>query len=107
MKDLEDVDEQLFNSLNWLLENDVNDLDLFFEIDVEEFGVHKTIPLKENGSKIKVTNENKNEYVELNSIFSLRNKIEEQVNSFCEGFQVFLSERIRFIDLWSDRYQRE
>ena len=85
LKDLEDFDEQLFNSLNWMLNNDVDSLDMYFEIGFEEFGVHKTIPLIENGSQIKVTNENKKEFIELNSQF-FKKKIEDQVKAFCDGF---------------------
>ena len=52
---------------------------------------------KENGSEIKVTNENKNEYVELYSIFALKSKIEKQVNSFCEGFNMLIPhDKIKF-----------
>lgn len=96
LKDLEDVDEQLFNSLTWLLENDVENLDMYFEIDSEEFGVHNTIPLKENGSEIKVTNENKNEFVELNFQYVLRTKIKDQIDAFREGFEYLINnEKIR------------
>ena len=44
---------------------------MYFEAEYEEFGVHKTIPLKENGSEIKVTNDNKREFVHLKSQFTL------------------------------------
>lgn len=90
LKDLEYVDEQLFNSLTWLLDNDVDSLDMYFEIDSEKLGVHETIPLKENGSKIKVTNENKAEFVELNFKYVLRTKIEKQIDAFCEGFNFLI-----------------
>lgn len=90
LKDLKDVDEQLYNSLNWMLNNDVESLDIYFEIDNEELGVHKTIQLKENGSKIKETNENKKEFVLLNSQFALQKKIESQVKDFCKGFDLLI-----------------
>lgn len=97
LKDLQDIDEELFNSLNWILDNEVDSLDLYFEAEYEEFGVHKTIPLKENGSEIKVTNDNKREFVHLKSQFTLSKKIEKQLNAFCDGFYSLIQlKEIRF-----------
>lgn len=86
LRDLEDVDEELYRNLEWMLHNDVEPLYMFFEIDTLELGVRKTIELIENGSEIQVTNENKNEFIHLRTNFALKGPIEQQVNAFCEGF---------------------
>ena len=69
-----------------ILEMDVEQLYYSFVIDDEKFGEHKTIPLKENGENIDLTNENKNEYVNLYINYKLRKSISQQVDAFIEGF---------------------
>lgn len=86
LKDIEDIDDELYKNLDWMLNNDVDSLYMFFEIDTKELGEIKSIELKENGSEIKVTNENKTEYVYLRTNYALKEPIEQQVNAFCEGF---------------------
>lgn len=46
-----------------MLDNDVEGLDMTFCVDIEKFGAIETIELKEDGSNIYVTNENKKEYI--------------------------------------------
>lgn len=58
-KNLEDVDLDLYNSLQSLLVSDVDSLCLTFTSNDNEFGVCKTVPLKENGEYIDVINEKK------------------------------------------------
>ena len=82
-KDLEDFDDEIYNSMQNLLEEDVNDYGLDFTINVNE---HETIELKENGQNIELSNENKKEYVSLYTNFHLRKSIIEQINAFSEGF---------------------
>lgn len=97
LKDLEDVDEDLYRSNTWILENDVEPLELMFEIDTNEFGECKTIELKENGSQIKVTNENKKEFVALHTNYILEKKIKQQIQAFCKGFDSLIPhDEIRF-----------
>ena len=73
IRDLEDVDEELYNSLQWMRNNDVEPLDMYFTIDTDDLGVHRTINLKQNGINIKVTNENKEEFVNLMVEHRLKN----------------------------------
>ena len=59
-RDVEAVDPEYYKSLEWILKNDITDvLDLTFSTEVDEFGVKKTVDLKENGAEIAVTEENK------------------------------------------------
>lgn len=90
LNDLKEIDLELYNSLQSLINNDVDSLCLSFTSDEDEFGSYLSIPLKENGSKIDVTNENKNEYIRLLSNYVLKDSIQDQVNAFCEGFYSLL-----------------
>jgi len=65
LADMEAIDADFHRSLVWMLENDIEDaLDLTFSTEDDRFGEVVTVDLKENGSEIPVTNENKKEYVE-------------------------------------------
>ncbi|KAK8844404.1 hypothetical protein M9Y10_024262 [Tritrichomonas musculus] len=86
LKDLEDYKVKLYDSLQWMLENDVDSLELPFAIDVKEFGEQKTVELIENGENILVTNENKREYISLYAQYYLQNSIKKQIDAFCSGF---------------------
>lgn len=69
---LEDVDEELYRNMEWILNNEVDKLDLYFKIDVDKFGTIKKVPLIGNGAEIKVTNENKRDFVALRSLYILK-----------------------------------
>ena len=55
-------------------------------MEVEDFGVKQSVELKENGSNIPVTEENKDEYVRLVVSYRLHNSIKDQVRAFLDGF---------------------
>jgi len=86
LSDVQDTEPEVFKSLHWLLHNDVSGLDLFFDTESEKFGVRETFELKEGGSGIPVTNENKAEYVKLLSEHRLRNSVRKQMQEFLDGF---------------------
>uniref|UniRef100_A0A1I8AYZ7 HECT-type E3 ubiquitin transferase n=1 Tax=Meloidogyne hapla TaxID=6305 RepID=A0A1I8AYZ7_MELHA len=87
-QDIESEDPEIFKSLEFLLKNSIEDLgyDLMFCVEVEEFGVRSTRQLKENGSKILVTDANKQEYVHLMCQMKMTGSIRQQLNAFLEGF---------------------
>ena len=60
-------DPSYYKSLEFLLNNPVETFgtELTFSVEVEEFGVCKMRELKEGGASIPVTDENKEEYVQL------------------------------------------
>lgn len=64
LRDMESVDSEYYGSLKYILENDPQDLDLYFTVDEELFGTTKETELKEGGSEIQVTNDNKREYIQ-------------------------------------------
>ncbi|KAF8320698.1 hypothetical protein DL93DRAFT_2163683 [Clavulina sp. PMI_390] len=84
-RDVEWVDPEYYNSLCWILENDPSVLDMNFTIDTDEFGLRKVIELKENGSNISVTQENKREFVQLSAQYRLVTSIKEQIDALLGG----------------------
>ncbi|KAM3927557.1 E3 ubiquitin-protein ligase NEDD4 isoform 2-T2 [Leptodactylus fuscus] len=86
LNDMESVDSEYYNSLQWILENDPTDLDLRFCVDEELFGQTNQHDLKPGGSEIIVTNKNKKEYIHLVIQWRFVNRIQKQMASFKEGF---------------------
>ncbi|CEL60680.1 E3 ubiquitin-protein ligase HUWE1 [Rhizoctonia solani AG-1 IB] len=85
-RDVEWVDPDYYKSLIWILENDPTVLETTFTVEAEEFGVHKVVPLKENGEKIMVTEENKKEFVQLSAQYRLYTSIKDQIEALLAGF---------------------
>ncbi|EJD02952.1 uncharacterized protein FOMMEDRAFT_107991 [Fomitiporia mediterranea MF3/22] len=85
-RDVEWVDPDYYKSLCWILENDPSMLDLNFITEVDEFGRHAVIPLKENGASIPVTMENRKEYVQLAAQYRLHSSIAKQIENLLAGF---------------------
>ncbi|KAK0535588.1 E3 ubiquitin-protein ligase tom1 [Tilletia horrida] len=86
-RDMEAVDPEYYKSLEWILENDIEDvLDLNFTMDAEDFGETRVIELKPDGATIPVTEENKVEYVRLVTEQRLTQSIRSQIDAFLEGF---------------------
>lgn len=86
-KDMEAVDPSFYNSLVWILENDITDvLDLTFSTEMDDFGVRKIVDLKSNGRNIQVIEANKGEYVKLVTEMKLTTAIKSQLDAFLKGF---------------------
>ena len=85
-RDVEWVDPDYYKSLCWILENDPSMLEMTFTVEADEFGVHKVVPLKENGDKIMVTDENKKEFVQLSAQYRLHTSIKDQIEALLAGF---------------------
>lgn len=86
--DLKEVDQELYQSLCWMADNDVTDVmeGTTFTVDVEEFGARQAIPLKEGGADILLTEDNKFEYIRLMTEYKLETMIRNQSNYFLQGF---------------------
>ncbi|KAH1181309.1 hypothetical protein KIL84_005035 [Mauremys mutica] len=65
LKDLESIDPEFYNSIVWIKENSLEEcgLELYFIQDMEILGKVTTHELKEGGESIRVTEENKEEYI--------------------------------------------
>lgn len=101
MHDLESLDPEFYNSLSWLRENtidDNDDLELYFNTTFEVLGKMENIELKPGGNEIKLTEENKGEYLELLTQWRLTRGVEEQTKAFLHGF----NEVILSLDLHKD-----
>ncbi|KAL7675534.1 hypothetical protein ACOME3_001803 [Neoechinorhynchus agilis] len=92
--DMESVDHDFYKNLCLILETDASAYELNFSTDVQEFGVTKTIDLKENGRNIPVTNENKHEYVRLLCHEKMIGSIRPQLLSFLDGFYSIIPKRL-------------
>lgn len=90
INDLKDMSPIMAKSMISLLEYDDDDLeevfDLTFEITREVFGEMKSVQLKADGDKIRVTKENRKEFVDLYVDYILNKSIEQQFDSFYTGF---------------------
>ncbi|WOL02486.1 E3 ubiquitin-protein ligase [Canna indica] len=92
--DIEAVDPDYYKNLKWMLENDISDvLDVTFSMDADE---EKLIlyeraevtdcELIPGGRNIRVTEENKHEYVDRVAEHLLTTAIRPQINAFMDGF---------------------
>ncbi|KXJ28856.1 E3 ubiquitin-protein ligase NEDD4-like [Exaiptasia diaphana] len=95
--DMESVDSEYFNSLNWILENDPECLDLHFCVDEDLFGELKVKELKPGGADIKLTNENKLEYINLVIKWRFVSRVEDQMRKFMEGFNELIPHNLHQI----------
>lgn len=87
IKDMESVDAEMFRSLEWMLNNPINDvLDLTFTAEEEVFGELKEIELEPGGADIVVTDDNKERYVELQTEWRIQRRVSEQFKAFQQGF---------------------
>ena len=84
INDLKGYDDNLYNSLIWISENNSNDLDLDFSILNDNGEIIELIP---NGKNILVNEENKNYYIELVSNYYLIEFYKDQIQSISKGFQ--------------------
>ncbi|WOG91550.1 hypothetical protein DCAR_0310799 [Daucus carota subsp. sativus] len=107
--DIEAIDPDYFKNLKWMLENDISDiLDLTFSIDADE---EKLIlyeraqvtdyELCENGRNIRVTEENKHQYVDLVAEHRLTTAIRPQINAFLDGFNELIQRDL--ISIFNDK----
>ncbi|KAB7505944.1 E3 ubiquitin-protein ligase Su(dx), partial [Armadillidium nasatum] len=94
MKDLESIDPEFYNSLIWIRDNNIEEcgLEMFFSTDFEVLGKITEVELKPNGKNIQVTEENKEEYVDLMMQWRLTRGQELQTQHFLEGFSEFVRE---------------
>ncbi|PBC25272.1 E3 ubiquitin-protein ligase Su(dx) [Apis cerana] len=88
MKDIESIDPEFYKSLVWIKENNIDEcgLELYYSVDFEILGQVIHHELKEGGDKIRVIEENKEEYIRLMTEWRMTRGIEDQTKAFLEGF---------------------
>ncbi|KAK9459418.1 uncharacterized protein V1516DRAFT_687172 [Lipomyces oligophaga] len=95
LADMEGVDAEYFRSLSYILENDITDVIMeTFTVTDDRFGEEVVIELKPGGENIAVTNENKQEYVELVTEWRISKRIEEQFKAFMSGFRELIPQEL-------------
>ncbi|CAN6450843.1 unnamed protein product [Victoria cruziana] len=107
--DIEAIDPDFFKNLKWMLENDISDiLDLTFSMDADEEKLilyertevtdYELIP---GGRNVRVTEENKHEYVDLVAKHRLTTAIRPQIDAFMDGFNELISRDL--ISIFNDK----
>lgn len=88
LSDLEYLDAEFHQSLLWVKDNDISDLDLDLTFSVVEEVAGKVVEkeLKPNGKSIGVTEKNKREYIEKMVKWRLERGVSEQTESLVKGF---------------------
>ncbi|XP_019701852.1 E3 ubiquitin-protein ligase UPL2 [Elaeis guineensis] len=107
--DIEAIDPDYYKNLKWMLENDISDiLDLTFSIDADEEklilyekGQVTDCELIPGGRNIRVTEENKHEYVDRIAEHRLTTAIRPQINAFMEGFNELIPRDL--ISIFNDK----
>ncbi|XP_018560806.1 probable E3 ubiquitin-protein ligase HERC4 isoform X2 [Anoplophora glabripennis] len=98
LSDLKGLSPMMANSLQSLLDYEGNDMqDVFslsFDISRDMFGEAVTIPLKPNGSNVPVTQENKQEYVNLYINYIFNESVKHQYEAFHKGFMKVCGGRV-------------
>ncbi|XP_047469714.1 E3 ubiquitin-protein ligase wwp-1-like isoform X2 [Penaeus chinensis] len=101
MKDLESIDPEFYNSLVWIRDNNIEEccLEMTFCTDFEVLGKITEVELKPGGKDIQVTEENKEEYIDLMMQWRLTRGQEAQTRHFLEGFsEVVPLEWLKYFD---------
>ncbi|CAL1598403.1 unnamed protein product [Knipowitschia caucasica] len=87
LSDLEYLDEEFHQSLQWMKDNDIEDmLDLTFTVNEEVFGQITERELKPGGANIPVTEKNKKEYIERMVKWRIERGVVQQTESLVRGF---------------------
>uniref|UniRef100_A0A7S0J4Y7 HECT-type E3 ubiquitin transferase n=1 Tax=Calcidiscus leptoporus TaxID=127549 RepID=A0A7S0J4Y7_9EUKA len=89
LDELPSLDAELHSSLSFLKKYEGNvelDLCLTFSVDHDDLGVRETVELREVGSTIPVTKENRIEYVHLMADYALNKQLAPQSKAFVRGF---------------------
>ena len=86
LEDLKKVDPQYYQTLSWVKKNDASQLDLDFTVNENIFGHISVKDLIPNGSQIPVTNDNKDQYIELFVKWKFESRMNAQMQAFLTGF---------------------
>jgi len=86
LEDLKDIDPSFYRGLKWVEENNVEGADLSFSASYELFGNNETIKFIENGDTVAVTEDNKEEYLDLIQQWLFRGRYEPGLTHLLDGF---------------------
>ncbi|CAG04946.1 unnamed protein product, partial [Tetraodon nigroviridis] len=95
LSDLEYLDEEFHQSLQWMKDNDIEDmLDLTFTVNEEVFGQITERELKPGGANIAVSEKNKKEYIERMVKWRIERGVVQQTESLVRGFYEVVDARL-------------
>ncbi|XP_074520629.1 E3 ubiquitin-protein ligase HECW2 isoform X1 [Halichoeres trimaculatus] len=95
LSDLEYLDEEFHQSLQWMKDNDIEDmLDLTFTVNEEVFGQITERELKAGGANIPVSEKNKKEYIERMVKWRIERGVVQQTESLVRGFYEVVDARL-------------
>ncbi|XP_039611823.1 E3 ubiquitin-protein ligase HECW2-like isoform X1 [Polypterus senegalus] len=95
LSDLEYLDEEFHQSLQWMKDNDISDmLDLTFTVNEEVFGQITERELKPGGASIPVSEKNKKEYIERMVKWRIERGVVQQTESLVRGFYEVVDARL-------------
>uniref|UniRef100_A0A674CUW9 HECT-type E3 ubiquitin transferase n=1 Tax=Salmo trutta TaxID=8032 RepID=A0A674CUW9_SALTR len=95
LSDLEYLDEEFHQSLQWMKDNDITDvLDLTFTVNEEVFGQVTERELKSGGAHINVTEKNKKEYIERMVKWRVERGVVQQTEALVRGFYEVVDSRL-------------
>uniref|UniRef100_A0A8B9JM04 HECT-type E3 ubiquitin transferase n=1 Tax=Astyanax mexicanus TaxID=7994 RepID=A0A8B9JM04_ASTMX len=93
--DLEFLDEEFHQSLQWMKDNDIEDmLDLTFTVNEEVFGQITERELKPGGAGVPVSEKNKKEYIERMVKWRIERGVAQQTESLVRGFYEVVDVRL-------------
>ncbi|XP_046367901.1 E3 ubiquitin-protein ligase HECW2-like isoform X1 [Haliotis rufescens] len=96
LEDVETIDAEFYQSLLWIKDNDITDvdLDITFSVSEEVFGQVTERELRPNGKNLPVTERNKKEYIEKMVKWRLERGVTEQTDSLIRGFHEVIESRL-------------
>ncbi|KAJ8010514.1 hypothetical protein DPEC_G00075880 [Dallia pectoralis] len=95
LSDLEYLDEEFHQSLQWMKDNDITDiLDLTFTVNEEVFGQVTERELKSGGTNLQVTEKNKKEYIERMAKWRVERGVVPQTEALVRGFYEVVDSRL-------------
>eukprot|EP01091_Cochliopodium_minus_P009386 TRINITY_DN2303_c0_g1_i1.p1 TRINITY_DN2303_c0_g1~~TRINITY_DN2303_c0_g1_i1.p1 ORF type:complete len:487 (-),score=156.94 TRINITY_DN2303_c0_g1_i1:61-1521(-) len=93
LEDVKRIDPIYWKSLDWMLENDVDVLGGDFSLTLQKKGgetIEHILKADENGEPIALTNENKQQYINLAVKYKIHDSVIPQMRKILEGFYDFL-----------------
>ncbi|XP_033741126.1 E3 ubiquitin-protein ligase HACE1-like [Pecten maximus] len=95
-EDVASIDPEYAKNLQWILDHNISNLglDLTFSVETDVFGKMQEVALKPGGAMIPVTEENKQEYVQLVTELRMTRAIQPQIESFLSGFHAFIPQSL-------------
>ncbi|XP_056599683.1 E3 ubiquitin-protein ligase HECW1 isoform X2 [Triplophysa dalaica] len=95
LSDLEYLDEEFHQSLQWMKDNDITGvLDLTFTVNEEVFGQVTERELKSGGTHVQVTEKNKKEYIERMVKWRVERGVVQQTQALVRGFYEVVDSRL-------------